>query len=214
MLSNFVTAVVVLACLAGSAAAQSVVVPVNGHEVPVAAVNNPQTAPTSQGDEPSITEPDQTFTADYQGVHAKVGSADGVPEHDVSVNPAGVQHGVATNTDPSNVQAVQGLAAGIAGKRRQLLGRRFLQAGGLDLSGDGVSVGDSEAGLAAKAYGHGTEGDSVVDPKSTHIQPHGVDVTATEGGQATTVGGEANPDCVGTIEGYNEGPDCVGINGK
>ncbi|KAK9840026.1 hypothetical protein WJX74_002296 [Apatococcus lobatus] len=214
MVSNFVTACLLLACLAGSTVAQSVVVPVNGHEVPVAGISNPETAPTSQGDEPSVAKPDQTFSADYFGVHGKVGVADGVPEHDVSVNPAGTEHAIATNTDPSNVQTVQGVATGVAGKRRHLLGRRLLQAGALDLSGDGVSVGDSEAGLAAKGYGHGTEGDSVVDPHSTHIQPHGVDVTATQGGQATSVGGEANPDCVGTIEGYNEGPDCVGIIGK
>ncbi|KAK9838658.1 hypothetical protein WJX74_000812 [Apatococcus lobatus] len=201
MVSKLISTVIVLASLASSTAAQSVGLPVNGNQVPVADVNNPQTTPTSQGEDFKIAEPDQTFTGDKAGGHGKLGLADGVPEDEVTYNPEGTQH------------VVEATTAG-AGKRRSLLGNRRLLQGTLDLSGDGVSAGDSEAGVAAKAFGHGTSSDNELDQQGTHIQPHGADVTATQGGQDTTVGGEANPDCVGTIKGFDEGPACAGVTGK
>ncbi|DBB13352.1 TPA: hypothetical protein ACH3X3_005087 [Trebouxia sp. C0006] len=91
--------------------------------------------------------------------------------------------------------------------------RKLLQVGtgSLDLSGSGVSAGDSVVGASAEAYGHGVlDAESLQD---NHIEPHGVTASATVAGEDVSgVNAAANPDCDGSLEGKSEGP-CATVSG-
>ena len=51
-------------------------------------------------------------------------------------------------------------------------------------------------------------------PIALCMQPHGVDSTTTVAGQDYENEAGFNPDCLGTVEGYNEGKACTYASGK
>ncbi|DBA98305.1 hypothetical protein WJX77_008106 [Trebouxia sp. C0004] len=176
-------AVLSLVCLAVQTSAQ---VPVNGHEVtPIETTGLPQLEPSTQGDSLSVANPDEVFSGSMDGLVLVAGDDSGVATEGAAVNPNGVEQAGANPTG------------------RKLLisafGRKMLQVGTLELSGSGVSAGDSTVGASANAFGHG----DLNGVDDTHIEPHGVDASASVAGEETHGEVTADPDCVA-----GEGP-CV-----
>lgn len=188
------TVLIGLSCLAATTLADTALsVPVDGTYgstdfEPVDVGELPQSGPSTRGDDFGVSEPDEVFTADLNGVgEAQVGTANGE---------------TVDNVEPGS------------GRRLLSAHRKLLQTGTgtLDLSGSGVSVGDSTVGASAQAYGHGElDAESLQD---NHVEPHGVTASATVAGEdVSDVNAAVDPDCDGSLEGKSEGP-CATVSGR
>ncbi|DBB13338.1 TPA: hypothetical protein ACH3X3_005073 [Trebouxia sp. C0006] len=190
----------VTACLLTVAAGQNVPLP-NGRQFNAFESNGlPQTGPSTQGGDPTVSEPDEVFTGSGLGVGVTAGDDNGVIVSGLTEDPAGTVAGAEETAANGNNPVGRRLHGIRAWDRRMLT-----VPGDLHLSGTGETVGDSTAGASVSAYGQ-AESNGVTD---THVEPHGVDAsTSVAGEEVTGIAVSANPDCLG-----GEGA-CVAAGGK